>query len=128
MAVEIFDGPRISLSYAIPAELAGKIFPGSLVAVPLKSRLRVAVAVGLERGTFAGALRPVAATVGNQAPLGAAAIELARWTAFHYGNCVGDVLKLMVPRHLRKLPKGNGKAPAKGKAEVLQRELPLALI
>ena len=113
VAVEIFDGPGKPLDYAVPNDFAGKIFVGSIVEVPLRNRRRAAVVVSVGGGTFAGDLKPIAAVVGNEPVLSGSLMELARWTAAHYGNQPSKIFKLMVSKKMRKLPAAKKKRPTK---------------
>ncbi len=94
--------PRV-FSYAVPAELAGRLRPGQRVRVPFHGRPRVGVVVALGERAAEGlaaietALDPVPALTG---PL----LELARWAAAETVSAWGEALARALPPSGRAVP------------------------
>jgi primosomal protein N' (replication factor Y) len=84
------------LDYLVPADLAGTIGRGALVACPLGPRRVVGVVVGANPATHAGRLVALSGRVDTPA-VPAPLLDLAMWVARYYAAPVASCLRLVVP-------------------------------
>ena len=93
---------RKEFDYAIPVELADRIEVGSRVKVPFGPReVPGVVTAVLEESTHTN-LRVISKIIGQQSPITAKVLALARWMAGYYCCPVEIALKSVLPEAVRK--------------------------
>ena len=93
---------RKEFDYAIPVELADRIEVGSRVKVPFGPReVPGVVTAVLEESTHTN-LRAISKIIGQQSPITAKVLALARWMAGYYCCPVEIALKSVLPEAVRK--------------------------
>ncbi|MCB9914698.1 MAG: primosomal protein N' [Planctomycetes bacterium] len=95
---------RTEFTYAVPAELAGRVRPGMRVAVPFGSRREVGVVVELRAETDVEAkrVRKLAALLDDEPVLDAGLLELTKWVAGYYACSWGEALGAVLPSSLKR--------------------------
>lgn len=86
-----------SYTYRVPAELEGYLKPGSLVLVPLGSRLAQGVVLGETAAPELEEIKEVLALLTEEQVLTAKQMELARWLSVHTLAPLGACVGLMIP-------------------------------
>lgn len=85
------------LDYAIPAELAGRVEVGTLVACPLNRRTVLGIVTGCEPPTWSGTLAPLHAVVDGVPAVTPQLMELAGWVSRYFAAPHSVCLKLVLP-------------------------------
>jgi primosomal protein N' (replication factor Y) (superfamily II helicase) len=97
---------RKDFDYAIPPELAGRIEVGSRVKVPFGPRQVLGVVTALIEESTHTNLRPIAKVIGQQSPVTAKVLQLARWIGEYYCCPIEIALKSVLPDAVRKEESG----------------------
>ena len=116
-----FDAGGKRYTYRVPAELAGKIAPGSLVRVPLGARVNDGVAWRLgavPAAAWAKKVRDVAELRCGVPVLTPDALKLCEWISAYYAAPLNSVLLTLLPSVVRR-----GVRPVAEKRVALAREL-----
>ncbi len=86
-------------SYRVPAELAGRVAPGTVVAVRLGAgrRAQPGVCVSISEEEWDATLRPIEAVLDERPLLDARMLELGQWISRYYACPPGPTLRAMIP-------------------------------
>jgi len=90
-------GTAPTYTYAIPAALADKITPGSLVMVPVQQRKFSGIVIALKPTSPLPDIKPIESLLDPQPVVSAVQIELARWMAHEYLAPLAECLRLFLP-------------------------------
>jgi primosomal protein N' (replication factor Y) len=95
-----FDPLGQAFTYAVPAQLSGRLQPGHLVWVPFRGRRLQAVVLSLTDVAPAFETHEIISLVWAQPLLTSAQLTLARWISGYYLAPFIDALRLMLPAGL----------------------------
>ncbi|MGI8824519.1 MAG: primosomal protein N' [Chloroflexota bacterium] len=84
-------------TYGLPAEIAVRVTPGSLVAVPFASRTLQGVVYGLESTCALPTVRDITDILDPEPVVTRHQLRLAEWICGYYAAPISDVLGAMVP-------------------------------
>ncbi len=87
----------VTFHYHLPDELAGRVQPGQLVAVPFRSEQLLAVVIRLSQTSPVEATRPVTAILDSTPVLTPAQLELAYWLSAEYLTPLATCVKYFLP-------------------------------
>lgn len=116
-----FDGGGRAYTYAVPETFAGKLFPGSLVKIPLGSRKTLGVVWetdAVPETKYIQKIRPVENLCYDIPVLSPDAVKLCEWIAGYYAAPINSVLQTMLPAVVRR-----GIRPLVERTLSLEREL-----
>ncbi|MBR4597027.1 MAG: primosomal protein N' [Opitutales bacterium] len=117
--IALFSGMDAPLTYKIPDALIGKVGIGSMVRVPLRSRLAEGVAIELQDSASLNfKLKEIRGLVQPQRVLTPDLIKLALWMKDYYCASMQGVMESMIPAVVR-----SGKNPMLAKEIALARKL-----
>jgi primosomal protein N' (replication factor Y) len=88
------------LTYAVPAELAGRLAPGCRVVVPVRQREMIGIVTATGRPAPAARTREILAAPDAEPVLDATLLALARHVGHHYAAPPGLALRAMLPAPL----------------------------
>jgi len=92
-------------TYRIPAELIGKLGPGSIVRVPFGKKTLAGIVVNLghilEEGLEEHQVRPIDSLLEQKPPWSHELMELARWMQRYYGCSLLEALRCALPPGIR---------------------------
>ena len=101
----LIDGPReLIFDYAVPAELAGSVRPGTRVRVPLGPRRATGMVTAVEaviEGALGFELKPLIGVIPGQAGVPEPLVRLARWLADYYAAPLEQVMRSLLPVSVR---------------------------
>ena len=104
MAKVQLEETDLELDYAIPADLEGRVQPGTRVYVPLQNRREPAIVIAVSDfvpGSYKFKLKPIAQVIGRHASFTPPLLNLARWVADYYLCSEQQVLRSMLPGVVR---------------------------
>ena len=97
-SVEVEENPlALTFHYHIPAELAGRLQVGHLVAVPFRTQQLTAIVVGLSDTAPVADTRPIAAMLDPTPVVTSAQIKLAYWLSHQFLAPLATCLKYFLP-------------------------------
>ena len=88
--------PRL-LSYALPTSLAGQVFVGSLVIVPVRRKSYTAIVAAIVECADDDTLKPVTSVLPGEPIVRQSQLKLWRWLAQYYMCTAGEVAKAALP-------------------------------
>jgi len=100
---------RESFVYRVPADLSGRVLPGSQVIVPFRSRKLRGFVLDLAQDSPRPGLKEISVLIGE--PVGESVLNLVRWTSDYYMAPLGEVLKAAVPRPVGRTRAGRADGP-----------------
>ncbi len=94
--------PAISgeFDYSIPPDLAGQIYPGSLITVPFRQQIVQGVVLELLERPSTAKTKSIASLLDPQPVLTPPQIQLARWLSEYYVQPLSAIIGLMLPAGL----------------------------
>ena len=90
-----------AFDYEIPEHLLGKVWVGSRVRVPVRTRLVLATVVELPEMTEVEGLKPLAEVLSTKALINPLLIQLGHWVASYYCCALHVALRAILPQVVR---------------------------
>jgi primosomal protein N' (replication factor Y) len=90
-----------AFDYEIPDHLRGKVWIGSRVRVPVRTRLVLATVVELPERTDVEGLKPIAEVLSEKALINPVLIQLGHWVASYYCCALHVALRTILPQVVR---------------------------
>ena len=88
--------------YAVPPELAVRVFVGSRVVVPFGHRQTEGYVIALADGSEVATLKPIAQVIGDHPFIDDTTVKLARWMANYYCARLEQCIRTLLPGAVRK--------------------------
>jgi primosomal protein N' len=88
--------------YAVPPELAARVFVGSRVGVPFGHRQTEGYVIALADGSEVATLKPIERVIGDHPFIDDSTVTLARWMSHYYCARLEQCIRTVLPGAVRR--------------------------